>query len=261
MPIDAVIIKPIIAGAALSIIAGYLGCIVVWKKYSFFSDTLSHSLIPGLAIGFMLNISIFWAAFFTAIFLALSISWVRTKMRVPIDTVMVICSQVMFSVGVIMMHKSDEDGHHLMHMLMGDIESISYRDISYIVVMSIIILPLIIINWKKIVLMCVNEEIAAGEGVKVNFLNCVIIVLIAIFTAFALKTVGIILASSLLLIPVATAATSAKNPYTMPIHSTIIGCSGIIAGIITAYYLHIPVSPAIVIALATILLLKSLIKV
>ncbi len=248
-------IKALITGLLISIIAGFLGCIIVWKRLACFSDSISHGIMPGIALGFLFNISLGWSAFFTAIIISLLLDKLKDKILLSTDTLLIIISQLMFSIGLIIIYKSPEINSNIMHLLLGDILTISWELLAIIGLSSVFILGFLIINWQKIIILCFNEEIALSEGVNIKFYNIVILLLIAIFTAISLQTVGIILATSVLLIPTATARIFARTPTSMPYISAIFGIIGTIIGISTSFFIDIPTAPSIVFSLGLLLII------
>ncbi len=258
--IEPFMIKALIAGTIIAVIGGFLGCIIVWRRLACFSDCISHAVLPGIALGFIFNISLAWSAFFTAILISVFLGKFKEKLVVSIDTFLIIIAQIMFSLGVIILYKNPQINSNLMNLLLGDILSISTVSLVISGLAGLLICAVLIFNWNKIITMCINEEIAISEGIKANFLNLIILILIAIFTAISMQSIGIILATSILLIPTTTARMFSKSAISMPYIACFIGILGIVFGISLSYFIDVPTSPAIVMTLGIVLFFSFFFK-
>ncbi len=247
------LIKAIASGILISIIGGFLGSIIVWKRLACFSDSISHGILPGIALGFLFNISLGWSAFFTAILIGFLLEKFKNKTLVSTDTLLIIISQIMFSLGIIIIYQTPSINSNIMNLLLGDILTISTNSLIFIGTITSIIISILIMNWEKIVILCFSEDIALSEGVNIKLYNLLILFLVAIFTSISLQTVGIILASSILLIPTTISRLFSNSPKVMPYLACFIGIIGTLLGISISFFIDIPTAPCIVTVLGTML--------
>ena len=151
------IFPPLIAGIILSFITGPLGTFVVWRKMSYFGDTLSHSALLGIALGFLLNINPFFAVIFVTILLALGLVILSIQQKLAIDTLLGILAHSSLSLGVIVISLLHNIRVDLMGYLFGDLLSITMNDIYLIIVGAIIVGIILFFNWNNFLFITVNE--------------------------------------------------------------------------------------------------------
>ena len=241
------IFPPLIAGIILSFITGPLGTFVVWRKMSYFGDTLSHSALLGIALGFLLNINPFFAVIFVTILLALGLVILSIQQKLAIDTLLGILAHSSLSLGVIVISLLHNIRVDLMGYLFGDLLSITMNDVYLIIVGAIIVGIILFFNWNNFLFITVNEELALSNGINILKTKLILTLVLALTIGLAMKFVGALIITSLLIIPAATARFYAKSPEKMAIFAIIVGILSISGGLMISAFYDTPTGPSIVI--------------
>ena len=246
------LLNALLAGLALALVAGPLGSFVVWRRMAYFGDTLSHAALLGVALGFLLDLSPTLAV--TAGCLLLAVLLVTLQQRQPLasDTLLGILAPTTLSLGLVVLSFMDEVRIDLMAYLFGDLLAVSQTDLLWIVAGSALVLGLICWLWRPLLAITVHEELARVEGLPVTAIRLALMLLIAIVIAVAMKVVGILLITSLLIIPAAAARRFARSPEGMAILASAFGCAAIGLGLWASLRWDTPAGPSVVVA-ATIL--------
>jgi len=209
------LLPPLIVGIALSFITGPLGSFVVWRKMSYFGDTLSHAALLGIAFGFLLNINPFYAVIFITIILAIALVYLESQQKLAIDTLLGILAHSSLSLGVIVISLMKNIRVDLMGYLFGDLLSITFTDVYFIVVGIIIVGIILFFNWNKFLFVTVNEELAFSHGINIVRTKLILTLILALTIGLSMKFVGALIITSLLIIPAATARFYARTPEKM----------------------------------------------
>jgi zinc transport system permease protein len=246
MEIDIFILKALVLGVLVAVVASLLGCFVVWKKMAYFGDSLAHSTLLGVALGTALqsNISIF--VVLICFLFAFCLLWIQSKNYLATDSILGILSHFSLSLGVIIISLLDGGNFDLHGYLFGNILLINTFDLYLIFFLGFVVLLTIYLNYKKLVLMSISKDLAQAEGVDVGFMNLVFTLLLAFSVAISIQTIGILLITSLLVIPPATARLVATSPIGMMIFACVIGAIDVVLGMIFSIQLDIPLGPSIV---------------
>ena len=242
------VLYALIAGLSLAVVAGPLGSFVVWRRMSYFGDTLAHSALLGIALGLLLDISLQISIIVICIMTGLLLVSMSRQDTVATDTLLGILSHSALAFGVVLLALTGSAQVSLEAYLFGELLTISMPDLLLIVVVSLMVLVTLLTLWNKLLSFTVHEELASIEGVPVQKLRYLLVILMAITTAAALKIVGVLLITSLLIIPPAAARQLARGPEQMAISASIIGCFSVLAGLFAAFQMDTPVGPSIVVA-------------
>lgn len=252
--IDQFIINALIAGVMVAAIAGPLGCFMVWRKMAYFGDTIAHSALMGVALGIAFDSENPVIMIGTCSAVAMLLLFLQRDRRFSSDTLLGILAHSALSIGMIVISMMDRFRTDMMYYLVGQILAIGTDDlytIGGVVVLSAIILYLI---WRPLLSITVHEDLARIEGVKVDQIKIAYMLLIAFVVAVALKVIGVLLITALMIIPAAAARTMAKTPLQMIIISSVCGIISVITGISISNMWDVPTGPAIVLS-ATVLFL------
>ncbi|MFQ1020296.1 zinc ABC transporter permease subunit ZnuB [Gilliamella sp. CG13] len=242
------LLPSLLAGLSLTTITGPLGTFVVWRRMSYFGDTLSHAALLGIAFGFLLNINLFYAVIFVTLILALGLLWLESQKQLPIDTLLGILAHSALSLGLVVISLMGNIRIDLMGYLFGDLLSITYTDISQIVIGVIFIGLLLIWRWNDFLFITVNEELAFIQGINIRLTKLILTLLLAFTIGIAMKFVGALIITSLLIIPAATARYFSKTPEVMAILSIIIGMISVLSGLLFSFLYDTPTSPSVVLS-------------
>lgn len=254
------ILKAIIAGVGVAMLAGPIGSVIVWKKMTFFGDALAHSSLLGIALSFILDISMILGVIVFAILFALIIGIMQSKRKYSNDTLLAILSHGSLAMGLVSISFINSPNIDLVSFLFGDILSVSTKDIYFIYISAFISIFVLFIIWQSLIMITINEDLAQIEGVNIVRTKTIFMILIALFVALAIKVVGALLLTSLLVIPTATARNFADNPEKMALISSLIGAISVIVGIYFSLYLDIPTGPSIVLVAVILFILSNIIN-
>jgi zinc transport system permease protein len=255
--IDDFMIRAVLAGAGIALIAGPLGCFVVWRRMAYFGDTLSHAALLGVAAGIAVGADPILGVGATCVAVGVMLFGLQRQDRLPTDTLLGILSHSALSFGLIAVGFMDQVRVDLMGYLFGDILAVSDRDIVWIYAGAVVILIALTAIWRPLVALTVHRDLAQAEGVAVERTHIVFMILIALTVALAMKIVGVLLISALLLIPTAAARRFAPSPEAMAATTVGLGILAVIGGLTASLRWDLPSGPAIV-GVATILFVLSL---
>lgn len=242
------IIRALIGGLGIATITGPLGCFLVWRKMAYFGDTLAHSALLGVALGILLQLDLNLSVLVTSILLALMLALLQNQKKLADDTLLGILAHSALALGMVVISALPNTQFDLVGYLFGDILAISNSDLVWIYASGFFILIILAFFWQNLLAMTVHEELAIVEGYPVKLSRVVLMLLIAFVIAIAMKIVGILLITSLLIIPAATARFIAKSPEQMAIFAIIIGMIAVICGLFGSVLWDIATGPAIVLA-------------
>lgn len=237
----------LLAGLALAVVAGPLGAFVVWRRMAYFGDTLSHSALLGVAIGLLLDIHPALAVVVSGLLLALLLVTLQQRQPLASDTMLGILAHSTLSLGLVTLSFMDSVRVDLMGYLFGDLLSVTGADLLGILAGSAVVLLALLWLWRPLLAMTVDEELARVEGVPVASLRLALMLLIALVIGVAMKIVGVLLITSLLIIPAATAQRHARSPESMVVIATLLGMAAVGAGLAMSWYLDTPAGPSIVV--------------
>lgn len=246
--IDDFFIRALLAAIGVALIAGPLGCFVIWRRMAYFGDTLSHGALLGVALGLLLEINMAAAVFAICALLALALLVLQRRASISTDALLGLLSHSALAIGLVVLAFMTWVRVDLMGLLFGDILSVSQTDLLVIWaggLFSLIILGLI---WKSLFAATVNAELAEAEGLQPRRAEIVFMLLMAAVIAIAMKIVGVLLITSLLIIPAAAARRFASSPAHMLGIAAVIGVCSAIVGLMGSLTLDTPSGPSIVVA-------------
>tara|TARA_Y100000389_G_scaffold57062_1_gene52969 strand:+ start:3130 stop:3930 length:801 start_codon:yes stop_codon:yes gene_type:complete len=255
--IEPFILRAIIAGIGVAIIAGAIGCFVVWRRMAYFGDSLAHSALLGVALGLVMGISTNLGTIIICSFFAILLIWLQQKKILATDTLLGILAHSALSVGMVTLSLI-EKSIDLHSYLFGDILSVTPSEIYFILFGGIFVLIFIYFNWSSFVLMTIDEKLARAEGVNVILNQLLIMLLMTIVVAVSFKIVGLLLITSLLIIPAASARQLARSPELMAIISSVLAVLSVVLGIYSSMQLDTPSGPSIVVAATLIFITISI---
>ncbi|WP_237261305.1 iron chelate uptake ABC transporter family permease subunit [Thiomicrorhabdus immobilis] len=248
----------LIGGIGLAIISAPLGVFMVWQRQSYFGATLAHSALLGISIGLFLQLDLTLSVIIVSMMVAAAIFWLSQYKQLSSDTLLGILAHSSLAFGLILISLQDNIQVDLMGYLFGDILSINRVDLGLILLTSLLILVFYLKHWQSLLNATLNPELAQVEGVNVKQVQLLFVLLLAFMIALSMKIVGVLLVTSLLIIPAAAARRLSTSPEQMLVFSIIIGVFSILVGLFTSYYIDLPTGPAIVMAATFLFLLLQL---
>ncbi|MDA7705320.1 metal ABC transporter permease [Rickettsiales bacterium] len=242
---DEFIIKIIIAAIGISLITSILGCFIVWKKMAYFGDSLAHASLLGIAIGIIFSIDINLMILAITIAFALILGYLQNKNILSNDALLGILAHAGISLAMVVVSFShvifDLEG-----FLFGSLLFVENEDIFLIYLSLFIIYPIIFFNWQKFILLTLNSDIACSMGINPAIYRMIFTILIALTIAITIKITGVLLVTSLLIIPASIARIMSKSPNQMLLFSTIISVFSSILGVILSYEFDLILGPIII---------------
>lgn len=241
-------LMPLLAGFLLALSAGPLGSFVVWRKMAFFGDTLAHGALLGITFGVLTDLDPTLAIILGSVSLALILLPLQYASRLSADTLLGIVSHGTLAIGLVALSLADDVRIDLMGYLFGDLLAINEEHVLWLVVSTTITLVLISVFWNALLAVTVSPSLAKIEGRPVVLLDLMLIILLALTVALAMKVVGILLISALLIIPSAAAHSLSRSPQQMAMVAALIGVISVALGMSASFYWDTPAGPSIVVA-------------
>lgn len=249
--IEQFIVKALIAGILVALVAGCMGCFVVWRRMAYFSDSLAHSALLGIAMGVMLDVNHNLSVMISCICFAFFLIWLQRKKVFATDTLLGILAHGSLAVGVITITLL-EQRMDLHSYLFGDILTVGDEQLWWLFIGGGFVLTALSLNWSSLILMTIHEDLAMAESVRVSRLEILLMLLMTIVVAVSIKIVGILLIASMLIIAPAAARQLSRSPEAMAIFACLIGIIAVVSGIYFSFEFDTPSGPTIVAALAAI---------
>ncbi len=246
------------AGLALAVVTGPLGSFIVWRHMSYFGDTLAHAALLGIALGLLADINLQLSIILVCLLSAVLLIALEKKKTVALDALLGILAHSSLALGVLVLALSDVVQVNLEAYLFGELLTIRFADLLWILSCCAAVLLVLLFYWNRFLSITVHDELAQVDGIDVNFLRYLLIILLAIITAVAMKIVGVLLITSLLIIPPAAARQIANTPEKMAIRASLLGCLSVLIGFYFAFISDTPVGPTIVVAASIIFILLYL---
>jgi len=253
------LILALAGGIGIAALAGPLGAFVVWRRMAYFGDTLAHSALMGVALGFLFDINLNLAVVACCVLLAVLLVSLQRQHLVATDTLLGIMAHSALSLGLVAVALLDNVRIDLMEYLFGDLLAIAPSDLWWIYGGGTVVMLLLWRLWNPLLAITINEELAQVEGVPVARVRLGLMLLIAVVIAVAMKLVGILLITSLLIIPAAAARRLANTPEQMALFASLLGILAVVGGISASWFWDTPAGPSVVVtALIEFLVLYSL---
>ena len=260
---DDFIVRAFAAGIGLAFITGPLGCFIVWRRLSYFGDTIAHTALLGVVIAYALDFNIIIAVFVVSCLLALSLLFLQRRTNLPDDALLGLLAHSVLAIGLVILGILSFIRIDLMGLLFGDILSVNVTDLLFVWIGGGIVLIVLILIWRPLFAGTVNLELAKAEGLNPDLANAIFTLLIASVIAISIKIVGILLITGLLIIPASASRNLSSTPIQMAIISSIIGVASVVLGIQTSMIWNTPTGPTILtitlgVFILTLLPLKKL---
>ncbi len=248
MTLDDFFVRALVAGVGVALVAGPLGCFIVWRRMAYFGDTMAHSALLGVALGFLVDIQPTVGVIAVTMAIALILISLQQRPWLSSDTLLGILSHSALSLGLVAIGLMAWLRLDLLSYLFGDILAVTKWDILWIYAGGAAILATLAVIWRPLLASTVHEDLARAEGVPALRAKMIFMLLIALVIALAMKLVGVLLITSLLIIPAATARRFARTPEQMAMIAAGIGAGAVILGLQGSLHLDTPSGPSIVVA-------------
>jgi len=248
--------RALLGGIGVALLAGPLGCFVVWRRMAYLGDSLAHGALLGVALGLVLSVDLTIGIIASSVALVALFLLLQRQRRLAGDTLLVILAHGALSLGLVAVSFVEGQRLDLMTYLFGDILSIGRVDLAWIYGGGALILIVTAWLWRPLLALTVHEELARAEGTRAALVSITFMLLIAITVALAMKVVGILLIASLLIIPAAAARRIAHTPEQMAVLASLAGVMAVVGGLFGSLKWDTPSGPSIVVAAIVVFLLS-----
>lgn len=246
--LDDFFIRALLAGIGVALVAGPLGCFIVWRRMAYFGDTLAHAALLGVAIAILFDVNITLAVFAGSICISLALLLLQKHASLSSDALLGLLSHSALALGLVVLAFMTWVRIDLMGFLFGDILSVSKVDILIIWLGGAVLLAILLTIWRPLFAATVSPELAMAEGLKPERAKFILTFLLAAIIAISMKIVGVLLITALLIIPAATARRFSSTPEQMVFLASGIGVIGVSMGLFGSLEWDTPAGPSIVVA-------------
>ncbi len=250
-----VMLQAILAGLGVALVAGPLGAFVVWRRMAYFGDTLAHSALLGVALSLWLQINPGLAVTLVCLLIAVGLLALQDQLALAADTLLGILSHSSLALGLIALYLIPGARINLEGILFGDLLAVTPRDTAMIWAVALGVLLLTAWLWRPLLSVTVHEDLARVEGTRVGLVKTVLMLSLALVIAIAMKVVGVLLITALLVIPAATARRFATTPASMAVLGAALGALAVAGGLAGAWFADTPAGPSIVLCAGLLFLL------
>ncbi len=251
---------PLLAGLMIAVMAGPVGCVIVWRRMAYFGDAISHSALLGVAIGLIVGLSTGFSIVVVCLLFAVLLVLMKKHTNLQEDALLAVLAHGMLALGLVVWNLLGNNQIDLFAYLFGDILAVNGIDILLTLATLIVVLGIMSKYWHCLQLMSIDEDLAMVEGVNISRLSLLFMLVIALQVAVTVKVVGVLLTTALLIIPAATARMTASEPNSMAIHSMLFGILSVIFGIAVSWWFDLVIGPSIVLIASIIFTLMLYIK-
>lgn len=248
----------LLSGLGVALAAGPLGALVVWRRMAYFGDTLAHSALMGVTFGLLLGVNLNLAVAVGCLLLALMLVALQQNRLLATDTLLGILSHSTLALGLVTVSLFTDSRIDLLGYLFGDILSASAADVITIWAVSIVVTLLLLLLWRPLIAITVHEDLAQVEGVPVTAVRTALMLLMALVIAIAMKVVGVLLITALLIIPAAASRRLTHTPESMALVASGLGSLSVAGGLGASFLWDSPAGPSIVLCATTLFILSLL---
>ena len=255
--LDDFLVRAALAGFGLALATGPLGCFVVWRRMAYFGDSTAHAAILGVALSFAFGVSIYAGTLAVALAMALLVSALVGRGH-AMDTLLGVAAHSALALGLVAASFVPDLRVDLTAFLFGDILAVARTDLVWIWGGALVVLGLLVWRWQRLVSATVNEELAMAAGIDIRLERLILAVALARVVAVAIRIVGALLISAMLIVPAAAARVWSHTPEQMALIATGLAALSVAAGLWSRLRLDSPAGPSIVVAAAVFFAAGSL---
>lgn len=255
--LDDFFVRAMLAGIGLALTTGPLGCFVIWRRMAYFGDTMAHSALLGVALSLFFSLNLMVSVFVVAALVSLILIVLQKRQGLSADALLGILSHATLAIGLVMVAFMTWVRFDLIAFLFGDILAVTPTDVAIVWIGGLVVVAIIAWLWRPLLAGTVNVELAEAEGMQPERARLIFMLLMALVIAIAMKIVGIMLITSLLIIPAAAARRFATTPEVMAVLASVIGAVAVVMGLFGSLTYDTPSGPSIVVA-ALLLFIISL---
>jgi len=237
--------RALIAGLSVGLVCAILSCFLVLKGWSLMGDAISHAVLPGIVLSYILGIALPVGAFLSGLLCALQTGFIKNHTRLKEDTILGVVYSGMFAFGLVMFTKI-ETNQHLMHILFGNMLGINQVEFIQTIVISLTIFFIVALFSKPLLLYCFDRSHARVVGLPVQFIHYSLLIMISLTVVAAIQAVGVVLVVALLISPGITAFVLVKNFWLMMLVAIAFSLISIFLGILISFHIDAATGACIV---------------
>ena len=241
--------RALVVSVLTGIISGIIGSLVMLRGLALMGDAISHAVVPGVAVSYMLGINFFSGAIVAGIFAALGVGFIQNRTTVKQDAAMGIMLSAMFAVGIVLIAKA-QSAIDLTQILFGNILAVRQSDMILSVIVGAVVLLTVFLLYKELVVTSFDEASAEVYGFRTKTVQYLVLVLLTLVTVTSMQTVGVVLVIALLVTPAATAFLLVKRLPAMLGLAALFGAVSSFVGLVISFTANLPSGPVIAIVAA-----------
>ncbi|VDB00858.1 Manganese ABC transporter, inner membrane permease protein SitD [Olavius algarvensis spirochete endosymbiont] len=250
-------LRGLLGGLLTSLSCAVLSAFVVWRGMSFMGEAISHSVLPGIVLSYVLGINLFWGALAASLLVVVGISLISSYGLVGEQTAIGVVFVGFFAFGILLLSKV-ASASDLSHILFGNVLGVSKEDLIIMGLVASVVIAGISLSYKEVLTASFDPAHAAAIGLSPHLVRNIILVLLALTTVSAIQTVGVVLVLALLITPGAAASQISRRPGRIILFSVVIASFAIVVGFYVSYYANLASGPSIVIVLTIIFVLSAI---
>jgi ABC-type Mn2+/Zn2+ transport system permease subunit len=250
--------RGLLASLMVGVLCAVIGCFVVLRSMAFLGDALAHSILPGVAVAYLFQGSLFVGALVAAVLVAIGIGAVSRRGEIREDTAIGILFAAALALGVALISTLRTYAQDLTHILFGNVLGVSDGDLGWTAILGFIVLAVIILLYKELLVVTFDPVMASTLRLPVDVLRTALLVLLALTIVVSLQTVGVGLVVAMLVTPAATAYLLVRRLPVMMLVAALIGAVSAVAGLYLSFYINVASGAAVVLVATALFLLAFL---
>jgi zinc transport system permease protein len=244
------LMRALLAGLGLAVIAAPLGCFVVWRRMAYYGETVAQAGLIGIALGLAFSFNLTASVLIMTLAISGLLVLLGRQHVVPFDALLGLLAHTALAIGVIAASLVRGPQVDLMAFLFGDIFAITASDLRWIAFGGAAALVALAWMWRPLLALSVHEDLAAAEGIATERIKLLFVVVLALVVAVAIKIVGVLLTIAFLIMPAAAARPLSETPEQMALIAAIFAMLSVAIGLLLSINLDTPGGPSIVLMLA-----------
>ena len=246
--LDDFFIRALLAASAVAVLAGPFGCMIVWRRLAYFGDSLGHAALFGVAIAIAFQFHPTLGVLAVAVAFSGTLYAFRRRQPLPTDSLLGLLSHTVLAAALLLLDRMPTTSLDLYGLLFGDVLAASYGDLVTIFLGGATMAVILAAIWRALFAATVNAELARAEGHGATRAELVFLLLLAVFVALAMKIVGVLLVTALMIVPATTARLLMSSALAMVATSVVLGLFSVFGGLFASLAWDMPSGPAIVAA-------------
>lgn len=242
----------LLAGIGVAVVVGPLGAFMVWQRMAYFGDTLAHSALLGIAVGLWFAINPTLAVILVCVGLALALIALQNQNLLATDTLLGILSHSALALGLISLTLIPGARANMENLLFGELLTVTPIEVTVIWLTAALVLAALYTLWRPLLATVVHEDLAQVEGVPTRRVTTILKLILALVIAIAMKAVGVLLITALLIIPAATARRFSRTPEQMAVLASAIAALSVALGLAASWFVDTPAGPSIVLGASSL---------